>query len=392
MKKVILSFSILLGFLVSCEKNDVTQETNLSSESNSTIAQKQSTIITGVESMYINNGLGSTGCANNILIFPTWNSYWATIDQLDQLTENYCNSFDATVPLNITDDQYDVLCTNAGFDEDNMLLKFENDLEFCSLRQKIQTAEDIWLNSLPATGTWDANADPDNDFIDDITERALLSIGHEVIIGDKKRGYVIYKFTNDDGGFIQINNMDLAALQQINQGVIPTNNPNVIVNTPRKDDAPSECKYKVKEVSYEENGDNKIKRISKIRRENGVSYASTGNQSTSIFKSKIKAKTKGYKRKNNKWKAKRTWITAGIDGVVPSSNGVGFDTCSTQVSINNVKEKRRRHVKVKETIDTFVGVLPALHYFTVKDNFLYSLHKQAQTLIINRDFYDMPVN
>lgn len=387
MKKVILCVSILLGFLVSCEKNDLTQETTTTNINNS-LFQRQSEIISGVESTLIDNGLGETGCENNILIFPTWESYWSTIDQLDQLTENYCDNFDATIPDGLTDDEYDALCESAGFDEDNMIIKFENDLAFCSLRQKLDLAETVWLE-LQGDGAWDANSDPDNDFIDDDTERALLSIGHEVIIGDKKRGYVIYKFFDDEGNYVAINNMDVAALQQINHGTIPTNNPNVTVSVPPREKP--KCKDKVKEVSYEESGDNKIKRISKIRREFGVSNSSTASVSTAFSKSKVKAKTKGYVKKRGRWKSKRSWITVGIDGTEAYSNGDGYNTCEESISINNIKEKRRRKVKVKEVIDPFVGVLSDLHYFTVDDNKLFSLHKQGG-LLINRDFYDMPID
>ena len=111
----------------------------------------------------------------------------------------------------------------------------------------------------------------------------------------------------------------------------------------------------------------------------------------SIFKSKIKAKTKGYRKKNGKWRCRRTWITAGLDGYDIYSSGNGFDTCNDAIEINKFKEKRRRRVKVKRTIDTFVGVLSDIHYFTVQNDKLFSFHKKGN-LIINKDFYDMPIN
>lgn len=376
-----------MGLLfVSCETNEITPTQSTKNEGST--SQRVSDIIAGVESTVINNGLEETGCENNILIFPSWEKYWQTIEDLDQMTEQYCDDFDANVPAGITDDQYDVLCQNAGFDEDDMLRKFEDNLKFCSLRQKIENDEAIWLDA-QGDGAWDPNADPDNDFIDDETERALLSTGHEVIIGTRKKGYVIYKLFDDEGNYVAISNMDANALQQINNGVIPTNNPNVVVSIPPR--IKPACKDKVKQVTYEASGDNRLKRISKIRREFGASYSSTASVSTAIFKSKVKVKTKGYKKKNGKWKCRRTWITAGISGQEPFSSGDGFDTCEAPISIQKTKEKRRRKVKVKQTVDPFVGVLSDLHYFTVDDNKLFSLHKQGG-LLINKDFYDMPVD
>ena len=386
MKRILLNFSILLGFVVvSCDNADLSQEQN--AQNDNSIMQRQSSMFSYIESTQINN---SVDCENNILIFPTWEKYWETIEVLDQMIENDCDSFDATVPNNITDDQYDALADAAGFDEDNVLRKFEEDLAFCSLRRKIESLENDWLDQ-QGDGQWDINADPDNHFIDDETERTLLSQNVEVIIGDKKNGYVYYKFIDDEGSWIEVHNNDTQAISQVSQGIIPTNNSNVVVVKPKEENNSGTCKSKVKEVAYEVSGGDRLKRISKIRRESGIKFSSTGNVSTSIFKSKIKAKTKGYRKKNGKWRCRRTWITAGLDGYDIYSTGNGFDTCNDAIEINKFKEKRRRRVKVKRTIDTFVGVLSDIHYFTVQNDKLFSFHKKGN-LIINKDFYDMPIN
>ena len=386
MKRILLNFSILLGFVVvSCDNADLSQEQNAINDNS--LTQRQSSMFSYIESTQINNGVD---CENNILIFPTWEKYWETIEVLDQMIENDCNSFDATVPNSITDDQYDALADAAGFDEDNVLRKFEEDLAFCSLRRKIEILENDWLDQ-QGDGQWDINADPDNHFIDDETERTMLSQNVEVIIGDKKNGYVYYKFIDDEGSWIEVHNNDTQAISQVSQGIIPTNNSNVVVVKPKEENNSGTCKSKVKEVAYEVSGSDRLKRISKIRRESGIKFSSTGNVSTSIFKSKIKAKTKGYRKKNGKWRCRRTWITAGLDVYDIYSTGNGFDTCNDAIEINKFKEKRRRRVKVKRKIDTFVGVLSDIHYFTVQNDKLFSFHKKGN-LIINKDFYDMPIN
>lgn len=386
MKKILLKSIILLGLVViSCDKGELSKEP----KNDITSFQKQSNLFNYIESTHIDNG--GSECANNILIFPTWDKYWETIDKLDQMIDNDCDAFDATVPNGISDDSYDALADAAGFDEDNVLRKFEQDLEFCSLRQKIETLENNWLDQ-QGDGVWDVNADPDNHFIDDETERALLSYDAEVIIGNKKDGFVYYKFLDDVGNYIEVHNGDSVAISQVSQGNIPTNNPNVVVQTPIKDETSAgECKSKVKEVSYEydlENG-KRLKRISKIRREFGANYTSQ----TAIFKSKIKAKTKGYRKKNGRWRARRTWITACIGGQVVGEPGLAYNACDKALDpIYKQKERRRRRVKVKTTISPFNGSLPQLQYLSVLPNSLFSLHKQGDVLIINKDFYGMPVN
>ncbi|WP_293874437.1 hypothetical protein [Flavobacterium sp.] len=375
---------MLLGLVVvSCDKGELSKEPT----NDITSFQKQSSLFNYIESTHINNG---SDCTNNILIFPTWDKYWETIDQLDQMIDNDCDAFDATVPNGISDDDYDALADAAGFDEDNVLRKFEEDLEFCSLRKKIESLENNWLDQ-QGDGEWDVNADPDNHFIDDETERALLSYDAEVIIGNKKDGFVYYKFLDDEGNYIEVHNGDNEAISQVSQGHIPTNNPNVVVQTPVKDETTGQCKSKVKEVSYEYDIANgkRLKRISKIRREFGANYTSQ----TAIFKSKIKAKTKGYRKKNGRWRARRTWITAGIGGQVVGEPGLAYNACDKALDpIYKQKERRRRRVKVKTTISPFNGALPQLQYLSVLENSLFSLHKQGDVLIINKDFYGMPVN
>ncbi|WMI68161.1 hypothetical protein [Mangrovimonas sp. YM274] len=372
-------------FFTSCEEDNFSKEGEGKVDTSAETMQKVSSYFGSIESLSINNG---TNCTNNILMFPSWDVYWQTVDQLDDMIDTYCDAFDATVPSGISDDQYDALADAAGFDEDDKLVQFESDLEFCSLRANIAALEEIWL-SQQGDGLWDPTTDPDNHFIDDETERALLSVNAEVLIGDKSN-FVYYKFLDDNGNYIEVHNNDQQAMAQVSSGNVPSGNPNVVVVEEQRIDPPSGCKYKVKEVDYHYDDANgkRLKQISKIRREFGNVYGTSV-----ISKSRIKVKTKGYKRKNGEWKNRRTWITAGIDGATVGSDGIGYNACQAIIDpIKKIKEKRRRRVKAKMTIEPFDGTLPDLQYLSVKDNKLYSLHKQGQILIINKDFYDMPID
>jgi hypothetical protein len=383
-KSIIFALFVSAISFYSCDKNDVVQETTLLN--NNDALSKQSTIIPEVYSMHIDNGIPNS-CENNILVFPSWDSYNATIDQLDDMIETQADAFDATVPANTTDDQYDALALAAGFDEDNPLSEFESELDFCSLRRLIIPLEEAWL-AQQGDGVWDANADPDNHFIDDDTERALLNEGVEVIVGDERGDLVIYKFTAD-GGYIMIYNMDVTALQQINSGTIPTTNPNVVVVVPERS---IDCHEKGSEREFKALSGNRIKRISKLKSALGTNCPSDPlSPCTSIIPSKIIAKTKGYKKRSNGgWKNARTLITAQVGGQTLGSVGEFYTDCMQENTINKDKTKRRRKVKVKIKSITYIPIVgtPARFNNSVEDNKLYSHHKQG-ALLESKDFYDL---
>jgi hypothetical protein len=376
--KLILLFLTVSFF--SCENEENVTQTGAT---NNTLNKQDQNDLIGI-------GYGITSsCAKNILVFPTWDRYYQVMEYLDTETEKYCDAFDATVPSDATDAEYDFAAANAipPFDEDNKLATFENSFKFCSLRKKLNTLEDDWLVA-QGDGAWDTNTDPDNHFIDDDTERAMLNEGVEVIVGGG-RNLIIYKFT-EDGGYIEIANMDLEALQQINQGTIPVGNANVVVVPPKPDDLIG-CKQKIREVKYEYDPldlSYKLKRTSKVRKQNGANFDSNDY----VIKSTIIAKTKSYKKRNNGgYKLQRSWIIAGIEGETIATPGIAYDMCSAELSKLNIKIKRRKKVKVKETIEAFQASLPDVHYLSVRDNMLYSLHTKGN-IIINKDFYDMSSN
>lgn len=384
MKKNVLKIAFLLTLSFnSCDKAELTQnEITQANKTSSQETMRQSSMFNYIESINVNNGL-NTECENNILIFPSWEKYHLTIEKLDELTEIYCNAFDANIPADISDEEYDALCESAGFDEDNILRQFEEDLAFCSLRQKINVAEDAWLDTQSETGPF-VGDDPDDDFIDDETERALLNEGHEVIIGDRKKGYVIYKFIDDLGNFYQINNMDLEVLQSINHGEVPVGNSNLVINSPKPSNA--ECKKEVKESTTEYGTVNRFKRISKVRK----SLSGPGPIPGDISPSKIRATTKGYKLKRGKWKKGRTNITASINGINLSTSGIIYVECSKEQELLITKSKKRRRVSIKRKC-------PEIFYnderdsWNVIDDKIYSYHQQG-SLIVNKDYYDMPNN
>lgn len=391
MKKSLKLFivSLVLTF-ISCEKTELTQ-----TETTTTLSKAPtpppSVGYTDVKAWTINNGLPI--CQKNILVFPSWDRYYQVIDFLDQQTELYCDAFDATVPAGTTDENYDLLADNllpVPFDEDRKLLQFENNFTFCSLRKKISTLEEAWLN-VQGDGVWDVNTDPDNHFIDDDTERALLNEGVEVIIGpisDRPYTYTLYKFFADGSYYTMplitanatsstiTNTSVLTALQQINNGTyVAGSNAAVKFNPPVVEPPTPNCKTNIKEISYEYGNGERIKRKTKV------------TASTAINRNKIFASTKGYKKKNGNWKLKRFWIVARLANENVSSAGLINFNCNLEESLYMDKNECRRKVVVKKTYNNNGSATPLT--IKVQDNKIYSYHQKGSSLVFTKDIYDM---
>ena len=303
---------------------------------------------------------------------------------MNDIIENEAQAFDATLPAGISENDYNIAATSAGFDEDNPLIRFEKDLAFCSLRAKLDASENDWLSQQPISGPWDTASDPDNHFIDDIVERTVLNEQAEVIVLDDKGNPVIYKFIDDEGTYITIANNDYVALAQINSGTIPTNNPNVTSFKPEKPSGNSICKDKNTIISYPENQAGRIKCITKLRRE----WGRIGN-SRVISKSKIVAVTRGYRLVRNVWRVRRTLISASINGVGVTDNAKTNVSCGAMEERFVAKERRRRRVRVVEKISPFLGALPDLRYLTVYKGNAFTSHKQSSVVLNNADIFGL---
>lgn len=371
MKTHLLNILITIGLLsISCENDNVIQE--IGTTDTLEVSKTQSSMFDYIKSINIAN---NTKCENTILIFPSWDKYWETIDKLDDMIENDCDSFDATVPADITDDEYDSLADASGFDEDNTLHKFENDLAFCSLRSKIESLENDWLDK-QGDGDWNINEDPDNHFIEDETERSLLSSNSEVIIGKSKDEYIYYKRL-DDFYWIEVQKWDIRAIEQVSNNNIPTNNTNVIIKDFRKEmkGVHSECKYYVRDFAYHQNGSNRIKRKSKV-----INNSSWGYK-------KASALTVGYKKKRGKWRRRRTWITAGVTAVDGTGDALFYYQCSKPINQVKLKERRRRRVKAKIRGARY-GHNAGDEVLGVMSQKVYGIHKQG-SIDLKLDYYEM---
>lgn len=370
MKKILI---LAFGFLFACDSNEAIKETNKKDE-NSTM-QRQSSLYENVESTFIENGLRSS-CENNILVFPDWETYYITIEKLDEAVDNHCDNFEFSTNPNMSDEDYEAYAESIGFDEDEPLREFESDLNFCSLWHKIFDMETNWL-AQQGDGVWNENQDPDNHFIDEETERVLLNEGAEVMIGTEKTGYIIYKFY--DWGYIEIHNNDIIALQEINlTGNIPSNNSNIKIFDDKKAETSQvpDCKGGVTHRKYFDTGNKtRIKTVDKMKDFRGAPGPSKS--------SKIKSKTKYYRKKAGIWKRGKTTISAGwIESHYNRANYFAdWKDCGFEYSINNLKTRKRSKVKNK-----YKGNSDS--YFRVVDNQLFGTHKRRNDVIKKIDYFD----
>lgn len=298
------------------------------------------------------------------------------------MIEDYNDAFDQQT-ANMTDLEADDYADEIGFDEDQPLTDFEKDLKFCSLRQHIIELEDAWLDQ-QGDGAWNLNTSPDEYYIDDETERALLSLGSEFIVGDCKTGYTLYKMY--DWGYVSFPITDIGTttnvLTALNNITNPTQQPfNILgatqnqvtdilasqepirytltVTVPPVQSQPSSCKENAKEKGEEIfSSDRRIRWKNKFRRLQSLASGGVGV--------KIKSVTKSFRKKNGRWKKYRATIAAGMSGTV-------YSNCYSDVAVNDEKERKRKRLKHTKVIPEQTSY--QIH--KLQPNKLFSIHKQS---------------
>ncbi len=210
------------------------------------------------------NLINSLTVSNGKLVF-TDNQHFLDLRQcLEDEQDRYLALFDATYP-NRTDDEIEVIEEGVGFDENDVLYMFLDNLPgFNSLFEKIDGEELTWL----ANGDT-AAPDPDDHSVIDIFERVFLNENSEVKISSES--------------------YDFATLSGINY-LAKTNTAN--------------CREGVSRTRWK--------------------YSSSGSRAAKVkvgigwrpWGSEVVAKTKSYKRKKGKYKKYRTTISARVQGEV----------------------------------------------------------------------------
>lgn len=290
--------------------------------------------------------------------------YRSTIENLDTQVDSHNAAFDQ-LTNGMTDEQADAYAESIGFDEDKPVTDFENQHNFCSLRKKLITLENQWLDQ-QGDGSWNMDADPDNYYVDDEVERALLNEQSEVLIGTCATGYTLYKFYSWGNVHIPLGNSTEMTdiLTQLNTGNYPlalpinTNGPSqttvitILNNTslvcptltssgagdcftstnPTNNPA-SSCKSYVKDK-----GENIFSNTRRIKWKHKFKDAHFPN--LPALNQRIKAVTTSYKKKSGKWKKYRATLYSGYVGQMSSTN-CNLDAQSSSQGV----EKRKKRLK-----------------------------------------------
>lgn len=372
MKKITISLLLATVIFISCDNNFDAK--NQDAKDDTTLSQRSTTMFDYIESTYIENGL-SSDCENNILLFPSLEKYENTIDLFDDIVDQHCDAFENSANPNLTDEEYELLSETSGFDEDQPLRDFEQDLAFCSLWSKIYNEETQWL-SQQGDGVWNEDEDPDNHFIDEETERILLNVGSEVMIGSRNN-FLIYKFF--DWGYITIANNDTQALIDINTtGVVPLENPNVVVVRDNNQTQLTDCKgNRLYRNKFSTGSKTRIKIVGK-----SVDFRGEPN---ALKSSKIKVKTKYYRKKLGVWTRGKTTLTAGVEGEYKRREYFqDYNECGQPNAKRDYKTRKRSKVKYKYKGD-------ADSYFRFEDNKFRGVHKRRTDIIKQVDFFNYDV-
>lgn len=400
MKKILFFLIAITYVLVSCdsslEDSFLDQQTTKKERNGKDCIfenqeKKYSVFFPDVYSIHL-NAINSS-CYFNILVIPSWNDYENIIDKLDDLVETYNNDFDNQTSLITDEDALSDYADNIGFDEDAPLTKFEAELKFCSLRKKLLNSETQWL-SQQGDGDWNGDNDPDNHFIDDDTERSLLSENSEVIIGTCESGYKYYKFY--EWGVIGI---DITSMDNVNQLISSLNNlgenptqeavisfansiltkENVIVLADNNNNA-SESICRKKSGRFQDyhklSKKHRMKKVWKVKNyalvigtggdTNGDGYTDSNGLFT-LLNPKIKAKTKAYRKKAGIWMRARHTVEARIIGQVGG--------CSDAVMSINEHKRRKSKAKVKIKYSKVYGSVNNGNNFEFRQDKLRSEHQ-----------------
>ena len=265
---------------------------------------------------------------NGMLVFNSLNDINLAVDYLEYKYDQYSDAFVSQYP-GYTDDQLADVEDVVGFNDEQPYLDFENQYGITSLRSVLTAQEENWL----ATTSGDEFAgspDPDDSYMDDVEVRTLVNQ-----YGEIKVGSLYYVFLSD-GSYYQYaagGGTSTTSLRNLQPGEpLPANVKHISPESAMVAAAIPVCRATVKNKGWVYNGDKTWRMKYKVKASDGP-FGGPG---------KAKAITKSARKKNGRWKNKSATIGAYVYGSV-----VGTD-CTGGTNIeSNVKEKKRRKVKVK---------------------------------------------
>lgn len=336
--KIYLLLIISIFIYTSCD-----EDINLEDEQNS--SKKDIELIT-------NGNSNKVSSVNSMLHFSNIDIFKETLKNLEIEYENYDDTFLEQWGY-LSDDKLDDKEDELGYTPQQPFIDFEKQFKgFKSLRKEIAEKEEVWLNN----EVLDEATDPYNHFVFEEEMRTVLNPKGQVKVGKELIQMTMFGYIKiTDGNF---NTLDLV----LNNDARELDLPNVIIvgsydgtvdgsNTPSitTTDGTSgstttnystlagDCRNSINTTQYYYPANNrKIKGYQKL----GYSF---------WHGSSAMAKTRHFKKKWYGWRCRRDWIGVRVQGESTVSGG-GNPLCSYNGNTNLNKYKRRRYVKVYESI------------------------------------------
>ena len=334
MKNKITIFSVILlstlFFIISCNKEIIPNDNNTNSN------------IKVVKLITLTSGYKTS---ITMLEFSDTNAYDSILSDLYQQVETHEDAFIAQYD-SLNDSLLNAKEEEIGYNDQQPLIDFENSLGFTnSMRQVYDVDVEDWLNH----DTLDSITDPDNTYVFDIEEMAMLNTGGEVKIGT-----AILKLTNE--GFIEFTDGDVNKLARFNSGDMTVlNEPNVITSL-TENSRSSNCKWwKGKNIWDKYASKRKVKKHLHFH-----AYPWKGTSSVRIT---------SYKKRGRRWKRYRMYM-----GVQNTSEFYDRNDCDNKI-FQEASIWRRKKKKTIRKHCTGWGAFPgyrAKNWFSVVGQFEYS--------------------
>ncbi|PZX44010.1 hypothetical protein LX97_01015 [Nonlabens dokdonensis] len=321
--------------------------------------------------LYFDNGVAQVS-TNNMLHFPSMDSFYQTLDDLEQQVENHEDSF--VIPnSNLSEDDLNDLEESSGFNADLPLDEFEQSHEFYSLRKDVLIAEEAFLDTSDQPGFDWAN-DPDDVPLIDGIERTVFNPQQEVIICN-----MIYKYVEDGLIGVNMNNANATdILTAANNGASGEELADIyggkeeeagdLVFYPEITDE-ADCFYNLNKVKRFFQGSYKMKNKQKMK----------GNPGP--FHYVFKAVTKNYKKKR-KWKKRRIKSYARIVGKIHDIY-IGCGSLEPLDKSSSHKKRRRREVshRISRSLGANANGVPLSSIIGTELGQLESEHKQHSWIV-----------
>ena len=386
MKKLFKSFIllVLVVFVTSCTNEDFNDET--ANNDNTKMLQRNS-FCSDIDKLTYHDNQGRR---KEILVFTSTDGFFNQTDCLEELEDRYEDEFLNTIPPNVSEEELNELDEEYGFNEYQVYLDFNSELEFTSLLHKYIEAEREYLN----TEELPEQLDPDVLFFGlEEPEMAILNIDKAYMVKNKQHQFIVVFYVD---GILIITDGSINTLNEVaNHDTIADIDgiekmPNIQVLDP-----PPTFYYCVttntERGHFTFSSKKRIKGVSKLKahaaawfddNNNGVRDPSPADSYITIVKNKIKVKAKTIKKRfwGGWWRYRVGYIKAALGGIGGQGDCVGnvvFDE-------NIEKEERRNKAKVKYIYTAPNGTVNGIH---VSDDKLWGYYT-ANNKAFKMDIYN----